>query len=331
MPGPYNKTCNCRCLPPFPCIEGCAKSGDFTYETVRVNMVSPTYSYTTASDSFRYNTGDAVVHIFNPDVTAIGTYKDLQRRPNSAAFGYGQRVGSSDCQWLWNNPTAVHSKWLRSRVGDTCGGVAVPATISIGSSYVPVNAVDATSPWDRVLLSNPDYDCGTCFCPGCSGTQISNPRRHYRCGNIIYYSAGVLYIAESGAPAGSPPIYSGSLPGGGHWYWVFEFKAYGNIAWSYNSDSKLTIDAMSGAGTAGIDNTNNEPNFGGHVVGGRALDNGDQESLVLLQYAKEIDCSTDFEGLPVTIPFDRNFNTPPGRSFTMDTYPASVSIELTPA
>ena len=294
-------------------------------------MASPTYSYTTASDSFRYNIGDAVVNIYNPDVTAIGPYKDLYRRPNSAAFGYGQRVGTSDCQWLWNNPLAVPSKWLWPNFPNCTGGTGyVLASVTDSSPYVPANAVDATSPWDRVLLANPDYDCGTCYCPGC-GSMLGNPRGHYRCGNIIYYSAGVLYIVESTAPAGSPPIYPGPITGGGHWYWVFDFKAYGNISWSYNSDNRIVRTAVSGAGTWGIDGTNFEPDFGGRVVGGRSLDSDGQESIVILQYVKEIDCDTDFEGSPITLPLDKVYNDPAARYFIMDTYPASVSIELTPA
>lgn len=300
-------------------------------------MVAPTYAYTTASDTFTYSGGTAVANVYNPDVTAIGTYKDLWRRPNSAAFGYGQRTGTSDCQWLWNNPLAVQSKWFDPNNAYSCppgGPPYLGGSITDLTPYTPVNAIDSASPWDRVLITNPDYDCNTCVCAGCGGTSATNPRQHYRCGNFVYYSAGVLYIAESTAPAGSPPIFAGSITGGGYWYWVFEFRAQATCSWSYNRTSPPGAseihDASSPAGTYGIDVVNVEPAFGGHVVGGRALNNGDQQQAVWIRYVKEIDCDTDFEGTAVTLPFDRISTSPAGRIFTMTTYPASVSIELTP-
>lgn len=323
--GPYHKSCSCRCLPPFPCIEGCAKSGDFTYDSIRLNMTAPTWSYSTASDSFRYNSGDAVVNVYNPDISEIGPSQDLRRRPNSSAFGYGQKVGSSDCQWLWNNPIAVPSKWLWPNFNFCSSPPKIPASLTDGTPYVPVNALDSTDPWDRVLIANPDYDCGDCYCPGC-GSMSGNPRGHYRCGNIIYYSSGVLYIAESGPPAGSAPIYP--TTGTGHWYWVFDFKAYGGLSWLYNKDDLSTRSASSSAGTWGIDLVS-QPNFGGHVVDGVALD-GRHETALTLQYAKEIDCDTDFEGTPVVIPFNKYFDPTSQQVYVLDTYPSSVSIELTP-
>lgn len=325
MPGPYHKTCNCRCLPPFPCIEGCAKSGDFTYDSVTLNMTSPTWSYSTASDSFRYNSGDAVANIYNADISAVGPGKTLYRRPNSSAFGYGQKTGSSDCQWLWNDPIAVPSMWLYPNFTNCGSGSAVPGSISDGTPYVPVNAIDSASPWDRQLIANPDYLCSTCYCSGC-GSFLGNPRGHYMCGNILYYSSAVLYIIEGGAPAGSPPYYNPA--GSGHWYWILDFKAFGGWSWSYNSDSLLQRQAGSSGGTWGISYFA-MPSFGGHVVGGTALD-GAFESLVVLQYAKEIDCDTDFEGTPITLPFSRYFDPTGSLTYLVDTYPSSVTVELTP-
>lgn len=330
MPGPFHKSCNCRCLPPFPCIEGCAKSGDFTYDEIALTMDSPTWSYSTASDSFRYNSGDAVVNTYNPDIGAIGPSKTLKRRPNSSAFGYGQKTGSSDCQWLWNDPIVVPSMWLWPNFLN-CNSPFFPwpytsAIVTDGTPYVPVNAIDSTSPWDRQLITNPNYLCGTCYCTGC-GSMTANPRGHYRCGNFAYYSSAVLFIMESGPPNALPPIipYTGS----GHWYWVMDFKAFNGVSWSYNSDTLITRTAMSAAGTWAIDHVNATPNFGGRSIGGISYD-GASELSVTLEYAKEIDCDTDFEGTPITLPFDRYFSQSSAITYVVDTYPASVAITLTP-
>jgi len=326
MPGPFHKSCNCRCLPPFPCIEGCADSGNFTYETVRVNMTAPTYTYTTASDSFRYNTGNAFASVYNPDITAIGPYKDLVRRPNSASFGYGQKTGTSDCQWLWNDPIAVPTKILWPNFLN-CNAPFYPppytgSSASAGTPYEPVNSIDATSPWDRQLIANPDYDCGACYCPGC-GSLSGNPRGHYLCSDVLYYSSGVLHIIEGGIPGGTPPYAYDTTHynpfGSGYWYWLFEFKALGGVLWSYNSDSQVTR-------TAGA----TQPSFGGHVVGGVALD-GRHPTITFLQYAKEIDCDTDFLGTPITLPFHLQVDSASELSYVLSTYPSSVTIELTPA
>jgi len=318
--GPFHKTCNCRCLPPFPCIEGCAKSGNFQYNTIALTMTAPTYSYTTASDTFTYLEGTAVANIYNPDVTAIGPSKTLKRRPNSSAFGYGQKTGSSDCQWLWNNPTAMQSIVLDPNFCVCAGATSPPCVSSLSTEsapYTPVNASDSTSPWDRVIIANPDYLCGTCYCTGC-GSIVANPRGHYYCGNLVYYSAGVLYIAESGATYGAAP-YSG------YWYWVFDFKAVGACSWSYNriQHPNYPFEGYPELHRAGW----TQPNFGGRVVGGCALD-GLHPSIVTLRYAKQINCNTDFEGTPVTIPFHQYLDQTGPYTYAMITYPSSVSIEL---
>lgn len=322
--GPYHKTCNCRCLPPFPCIEGCAKSGDFTYDTVALTMTAPTYSYTTASDSFRYNVGDAVANIYNSDISAVGPSKTLKRRPNSAAFGYGQKNGSSDCQWLWNDPIAVPSMVLYPNFLNCDAPFYplpyTPSVVTDGTPYVPVNAIDSTSPWDRVLIANPDYLCSTCYCTGC-GSFSSNPRGHYQCGNVVYYSSAVLYIIEGGVPGVVAPYYTPL--GSGYWYWILDFKAFGGHSWSYNSDSQVTRTAVTSA-LGG-----NQPNFGGHVTGGVAMD-GLNPQIVTLQYAKEIDCDTDFEGTAITLPFSKYIDQSGPYTYLVDTYPSSVTIALTP-
>lgn len=324
--------CNCRCTPEvFTCIPGCSKSGLFDYSKISLTMTAPTYSYTTASDSFTYNGGDAVANVYNSDVTGIDGTHDLWKRPNSSAVGYGQKTGSSECQWLWNNPIAVPSLWLWPNFLN-CNSPFFPlpytaAEIRDGTPYVPVNAIDSADPWDRVLVTNPDTDCGNCFCAGC-GSMFSNPRGHYRCGNIVYYSAGSLYVIEGGAPAGSPPIYTPS--GTGYYYWIFEFKASSAESFSYNKNisggSPIVRTAGSSAGTFGIDFVT-KPDFGGHVVGGIALDSI-HESLITIQYAKEIDCDTDFEGSPIVIPFDQVIDETNDLSYVMDSYPSSVTIEL---
>lgn len=337
MAGPQHKACNCRCLPPFPCIEGCPKSGLFTYDTVALTMTAPTYAYTTASDTFTYQNGTAVVNVYNPDVTAIGGSSVLRRRPNLSSFGYGYSQTARQCEWLWNDVRAVQSKWFDPTNNYTCLGgiVALDASIEDRTPYIPVNAIDPLSPWDRVLVPNPDYACNTCYCAGCGGTPDSNPRQYYRCGNFIYFTAGSLFIREGGPPAATPPTITGGV-GGGYWYWVFDFIAYSGISWSFNRGTGFPVfqppshNAMSDAGTAPMDITNRHPNFGGRVVGGRALDST-QELSIRIRYVKQINCETDFEGASVTLPFD--YIVPAGNvgeDFVMTTYPPSVSIAFTP-
>lgn len=331
MAGPQHKACNCRCLPPFPCIEGCPKSGAFTYDTVALTMTAPTYAYTTASATFPLAQGTVVVNVYNPDVTAIGGTSVLWRRPNLSSFGYGYAQASRQCEWLWNDVRAVQSKWFDPVDNYTCRGgiVALDAIIQDRPPYIPVNAIDPSSPWDRVLVANPDYDCNTCYCAGCGGTPDNNPRQYYRCGNFIYFTAGVLYIREGGPPAATPPTITGGV-GGGYWYWVFDFIAYSAISWSFNRANPPSHNAMSAAGRRPQDITNDHPNFGGYVVGGRALD-AYQELSILIRYVKQINCSTDFEGASVTLPFDSIVPAGNlGEDFVMTTYPASVSIALTP-
>jgi len=297
-------------------------------------MVAPTYAYTTATDTFAFNLGTAVVNVYNPAVTAIGGTKTLRRRPNASAFGYGAWVGDRDCQWLWNDVLAVQSKWFDPTENYTCAGgvIALDGTIEDRTPYEPVNAIDPSSPWDRVLVPNPDYACNTCYCAGCGGTPNSNPRQYYRCGNFPYFSAGVLSIVESTAPAASAPILGAPSTGGGYWYWVFDFKAFSQISWSYNrsvsSGLSAAHNAMSSAGIPPYDITNNQPRFGGRVVGGRALD-ANQEQQIIIRYVKQINCATDFEGSPITLTFDRIVPVGnPGETFVMSTYPSSVTITL---
>ena len=333
MPGPFHLNCNCNCLPPFPCIEGCAKSGDFNYDEVTIGMsAAPTWSYSTGSDTFAYNNGTAVVNSYVPDVTDFGTSQSLWKRPDSSSFGYGQSSGTSVCQWLWNSPIAVPSKWLWPNFTHCVGEPSYPQVESLvadGTPYIPVNAVDSSSPWDRVLIANPDYDCGTCYCPGC-GSIVGNPRGHYRCGNLIYFSSVLLYIAQSGVPAGSPPIYP--TAGSGHWYWIVEFKAYGNFDWSYNSEFSVSPPtaevhtAGSGAGAYPVDRIF-PSSFGGHTIGGIAFDDR-FETIGIIQYAKEIDCDTDFEGTSVTIPFNKLIDAGADAVYTFDSYPSSVTLDL---
>lgn len=295
-------------------------------------MTAPTYSYTTASDTTSYNGGDAVINAYNPDIAAIDGTHDLWKRSSGSAFGYGQKVGSSECQWLWNDVLAAPSLWLWPNFLN-CNSPFfpppyTPADIRDGTPYVPVNAIDSANPWDKVLIANPDSDCSNCFCAGC-GSMGGNPRGHYRCGNIVYYSAGSLYIVEGGAPAGSPPIYTPI--GTGHYYWIFEFKAAGGASWKYNKNvatgaSPVVRTAGGSGGTLGTDLLVT-PDLGGHVVGGIAFD-ATHESLITIQYAKEIDCETDFEGNPIVIPFDKVIDETSDLSYVMDSYPSSVTIEL---
>ena len=160
--------------------------------------------------------------------------------------------------------------------------------------------------------------------------MAANPRGHYRCGNILYYTAGSLYIAESGAPAGSPPYYTAGA-GSGYLYWVFEFKVFGSASFSFNriaapptySESHT---AGSSAGTNGIDLVTT-PDFGGHVVGGIEFD-AIHEGIATVQYAKAIDCGIDFEGSPITLLFNAEVDPSNPLSYVMDSYPSSVTIEL---
>ena len=288
-------------------------------------MTAPTWGYSTASDSFRLTTGDAVCNTYNPDIGAIGPSKTLRRRPNAFAHGYGQKSGSSDCQWLWNDPLAVQSLWLYPNFFNCGSGPAVTAFVRDSTPYVPVNAIDATSPWDRVLIPNPDYECGTCYCAPATCTTA---RQRYRCGNFQYYSSAVLYILEAGPPNATAPIISYPTGSGGHWYWVVDFQALNAVSWSFNSDNRLTREAMSSAGVWGVDLTNTTPNFGGRNIGGIAYD-GFSETNLRLQYAKEIDCNEDFEGDPITLTLDRYFQQFDDRTYVLDTYPSTVTITLT--
>jgi hypothetical protein len=105
----------------------------------------------------------------------------------------------------------------------------------------------------------------------------------------------------------------------------------GPLAWSYNKSVASPFSEIHsaygppdgyGAG-AGLGT------LGGYDVGGILMD-ADPEGIATIQYAKEIDCDTDFEGTPITLPLNLLFDPTNPYTFDLLTYPSSVSIELSP-
>lgn len=308
----------------------CSQSGGFDENTIILNMTAPTWSYFSESKAFTYNSGDAEVHFFVPDISAVGGgNKYLRKRRVADGFGNGMLTGSSLCQWLWNDVTAIPSLWLWPNFLN-CNSPFFPppyteAEIAEGTPYTPENATNASWPWDRVFVANPDALCSTCYCAGC-GSMAVNPRGHYRCGNMRTWTSACLYIYEGGTPSGGFPTV-----GTGRYYWVLKYTAATCVSSVYNRTlagsgiSEVHL-ATSNAGTFGIDTTI-PPDFGGEAVGGNSFDTRAQ-ALVTITYAKEIDCSSDFDGTPVTLPFWEIVDPSNELTLTLDTYPSDVTIEF---
>lgn len=317
-------------LPPWGCVPVCSESGGYDENTIILSMTAPTWSYSSESKAFTYNSGDADVHFFVPDISAVGGGdKMLRKRRSGDGFGNGMLTGGSLCQWLWNDVTAIPSLWLWPNFLN-CNSPFFPppyteAEIAEGTPYTPENATNASWPWDRVFVANPDALCSTCYCSGC-GSMSANPRGHYRCGNMRVFTAACLYIYQGGAPSGGFPTV-----GTGHYYWVLKYTASTCVSSTYNrtlaaSGISETHLATSNAGTLGID-TLFPPDFGGELVGGNLFD-ATPQALVTVMYAKEVDCSSDFDGTPVTIPFWEIIGPSNDLTLTLDTYPSSLTIEF---
>lgn len=287
-------------------------------------MTAPTWSYYSESKSFAYVGGTGEVHFYVPDISAVGgSDKMLRKRRATDIFGYGMLSGSSLCQWLWNDVVAIPSLWLWPNFINCGIGPAVDAEIDEGTPYTPENATNPSWPWDRVFVTNPDSRCGDCYCAGCSS---GDARAHYRCGNMRTRTSACLYIQEGGAPSGGFPTV-----GSGYFYWVFKFAASTAVQSMYNRtfipDVQSEVhEASSYAGTFGIDKVISI-NLGGEVVGNNAFDEA-VPSIVTVMYAKEIDCETDFNGSPVTIPFWEIISPSSTITLVLDTYPSSVEIEF---
>jgi hypothetical protein len=185
--------------------------------------------------------------------------------------------------------------------------------------YEPLNATDATNPWDRVILPNTDYRCGyvTPKCIAgidCSTTVTFGPVQVFE-PNAISLTAGWYWylkvyskIARS-AIAGATYAYNGSLPIGTFAYLTqvtpvnYEMRS----PWAYSPPDITSTDSS-------------VPPY--RYEGSVLFPKGG----LMEEYIAEIDCVNDFLGYPITL--TKNAYSSAQSSWFDATTPATVEVTL---
>jgi len=234
------------------------------------------------------NAGYEIIQ-YASDAAEIVSGIQLRKRTSTSETGYGHIVGSSLCQWLWNDPIAVQSLYHLRTTGGSPSTYYEGVTTEL-AQYVPVNATDSTSPWNRVITTISDATCGTCVWSGC--TDLADK---WRCITGAYWSHVSLVV----------DIVS-SVP-----YWLLTVRVYVERSVSGNSTAGGAHPIGSVYGGAGGGSCGN---FAGTIAG----------QLAQRRYRKAIDCASDFSGSPIVLPF---FDSP-GGALPFTSYSSTASLIL---
>lgn len=257
---------------------------DLTNITVEFDDV---FAWDPVSASCSYTGYDIIQYAADPAEIVSGI--QLRKRTSTSETGYGYAVGSSLCQWLWNFPTAVQSLYHLRTTGGT-PSTYYEGTITELSQYTPVNATDATSPWNRVLTTITDPTCGTCVWTGCT-----NAADKWKCMTGAYWSYVSLQVVD--------------VLGVKYWLLTVRTILERSISGLFTNDGAHPIGSLySGAGGGAC----------GNYIGTNA------GQLAQRRYIKAVDCSADFNGDPIVLPM---LDTP-GGSLPFTSYPSTASLIL---
>ena len=245
-------------------------------------------------------------------------------------LGYDPAINSV-CQWLWND--AVVSEWdYHPSVYDVNDGGShaarywlhahVPQVLDLVRAYTPLNASDSTNPWERVIDS---FSGST---TGCSITPTPSCYAWYNGGfvpvwtdyrTILHSYARLTVVAGQWvltlySSANRTSVVSGSV----------EVAAGGATfpeAYTINT-GRAFPPGVQAIGTATIGGWNNN-------ISGSGSTSGQAVTIASCTFKKNIDCSSDFDGLPITLSFYEHLYAGSGPDkFQMSSVPSTVELVL---
>jgi hypothetical protein len=208
-------------------------------------------------------------------ISNINGTKELRVKPDGS------------CAWLWNDVRAVSTTFK--------DGLSVTDRYIDEVIYEPLNAIDATNPWDRVILPNTDTRCGysrvTCLTGIDAATYVNFIPINIATPNTIGLSAGWHWrlevrvkIARTAIAGNAVLGYVPGLAGGdGSKIWYVTPVNY-NIRTAYPDNP---FDATSSATSVPPYKYEKVTRF---PPGG-----------LLAVYYAPIDCVDDFDGIPFTL------------------------------
>ena len=192
------------------------------------------------------------------------------------------------CSWLWNDVRAV-STTFKDGLGTT--DRFIDEVI-----YEPLNATDATNPWERVILPNTDPRCGyysrvTCLTGIDAGTFVSLIPINIPTPNTMGLSAGWHWrlqvrfkIARTAIASNGLPGYVAGLAGGdGSKIWYVTPVNY-EMRTAYPDQPFDETSSATSVPPYKYENVRRFP------IGG-----------LLAVYYAPIDCVDDFDGVPFTL------------------------------
>jgi hypothetical protein len=273
------------CCEVEPCT-GCRKALRYDLTNITVEF-DDTFAWDPVSATCS-PTGYEIIQ-YAADAANIVSGIELRKRTSTLETGYGYLIGSSLCQWLWNDPIAVQSLYHWRTTGGSPSTFYEGTTTEL-SQYVPVNATDATSPWNRVLTTITDPTCGSCVWTGCT-----NAADKWKCITGVYWSHVRLdTVLFSGVP-----------------YWLVTVRAYleRSVSGPFSNQGAHPIGSLYGGAGGGSC---------GNYIGTNA------GQLAERRYRKAIDCNADFNGDPIVL----SFYDSPGGSLPFTSYATTVSLIL---
>jgi hypothetical protein len=308
----------CCCGDPYPCF-GCANKR-FRIDWSKITVTHGGFS------GFAYSDGDtnacngvytaplgditwsATQYFKSPN--GIPTTLELWQAPAATitnGFGSNQTgttVNVYPCQWLWNDCTAIPAVY-HSVASKNFPAVQVNSELEVGTLYEPVNAVNASDPWNRVITTISDSRCTTLVMTG--STQ------RWTCRTEIIFTAIRVYIETISAVK----------------YWradafvTFVTAAITNRSW-------WSISETDPADTAGF-GLPGYPDIPYACIdfkppGGGAFSMPSGGGFAI--YRKEVDCSNDFDGSGIVLTHEPTAYNPRRDTFLGITCPSTMTIAL---
>jgi len=313
---------------------------------------APDVGVTPGSDTFTYTIACTFPCLSRSDTTEDQTQLTLDSPPQTLQLrqrglqagalqtGYGYDSTSGVCQWLWNDVRGYKIVWHSGNYDINDGGIFVPdadykhtwvpGVHEIIEEYTPVNAIDSTSPWNRVESDPSDSRIGTCFItPPAMGGCTTNYKWNSHYSRV--YSSLCLTIKRGHPPYSQTVSPSCSDPYDvlfkentntetpGQMFWVLtsfhdvtRYVQYygstfldGGLAPDYTryyDVVKPAVTTQIRAGSiGGWNNARPSGSYGPTQTGFPSAASG-------YVWAKTIDCETDFNGDPIVLELSHRLN-----------------------
>lgn len=295
---------------------------DFTEVSIDMGTLSwgvPTYE--TCSESYRdtnfpLNGTDYTIYLYSRDLANLTGVQTLELCPTVTCTATGGEV--TKCLWRRADLYALKLVWHRTYVHSSTL-LWVPATLDIIDDYQLQNPDDPTSEWGYVNEDIDDARCGTLLDggDGTGGNQGTWQCDTSRYGNIIELmvidgpDSGTVFSFGSG---GTRPWWVCIVNTTRDYLGISVATGTATLAWSQTfATAAWTAPTVNPACISYW--PNNVPSV---FAGGGTL-----------CYAKPVDCSTDFRGDPIELPFQSTVYPPADRADHLDVvYESSIWLNL---